>query len=71
MKVTLIGEMTSFDAKLRITYYRQENGNYFALRTDREKQHNGDSDFLSEHRDMDLAELTAMINSLIPTGAPS
>jgi hypothetical protein len=67
MKVTLIGEMNSYDQKVRVTYYRQENGNYFALRTDRAKQRQGQPDFLSEHRDMDQSELMAMITSMIPT----
>ena len=66
MRITLIGEMDSYDQKVRVTYYRQEDGHYFALRTDRAAQSRGEKDFLSEHRDMDQAELMAMIASMVP-----
>lgn len=66
MKVTHIGEIRDTQGRTRINYYRQEDGHFFALRVDLAAQHRGEADFLTEHRDMDLAQLTDLLIPLMP-----
>jgi hypothetical protein len=53
MKVSLSAQIHNAEKRLRVTIYKQENGKWFAIKVDLEKETTGGKDYVATFHDLE------------------